>query len=137
MLYREIGITDIEGVLVGHAQRKELGSGCTAVLVEKGALCGCDVRGGSPATRDTQALRSEMSNQKIYGVVLTGGSAYGLNTCTGVMNYLTERGAFYLDRRGKGEIAIQYMMYSNQYGLLGKTGEAEAFLMEANSKDEE
>ena len=93
MLYREIGITDIEGVLVGHAQRKELGSGCTAVLVEKGALCGCDVRGGSPATRDTQALRSEMSNQKIYGVVLTGGSAYGLNTCTGVMNYLTERGA--------------------------------------------
>ena len=51
--------------------------------------------------------------------------------------YLTERGAFYLDRRGKGEIAIQYMMYSNQYGLLGKTGEAEAFLMEANSKDEE
>ena len=44
MLYREIGITDIEGVLVGHAQRKELGSGCTAVLVEKGALCGCDVR---------------------------------------------------------------------------------------------
>ena len=70
MLYREIGITDIDGVLVGHAQRKELGSGCTAVLVEKGALCGCDVRGGSPATRDTQALRSEMSNQKIYGVVL-------------------------------------------------------------------
>ena len=93
MQYREIGITDIDGVLVGHAQRKELGSGCTAVLVEKGALCGCDVRGGSPATRDTQALRSEMSNQKIYGVVLTGGSAYGLNTCTGVMNYLTERGA--------------------------------------------
>ena len=93
MLYREIGITDIDGVLVGHAQRKEMGSGCTAVLVEKGALCGCDVRGGSPATRDTQALRSEMSNQKIYGVVLTGGSAYGLNTCTGVMNYLTERGA--------------------------------------------
>ena len=93
MLYREIGITDIDGVLVGHAQPKEMGSGCTAVLVEKGALCGCDVRGGSPATRDTQALRSEMSNQKIYGVVLTGGSAYGLNTCTGVMNYLTERGA--------------------------------------------
>ncbi len=93
MQYREIGITDIDGVLVGHAQRKELGSGCTAVLVKKGALCGCDVRGGSPATRDTQTLRSEMSNQKIYGVVLTGGSAYGLNTCTGVMNYLTEQGA--------------------------------------------
>lgn len=106
MQYREIGITDIDGVLAGHAQRKELGSGCTAVLVEKGALCGCDVRGGSPATRDTQALRSEMSNQKIYGVVLTGGSAYGLNTCTGVMNYLTERGAGTLVRSWRIPVVV-------------------------------
>lgn len=89
---KEIRITDFEGVKVGHAERRELGSGCTAVIFEKGLLCGCEVRGGSPATRDTQTLRSEMTNQRIYGVMLTGGSAYGLDTCTGAMNYLTEQG---------------------------------------------
>lgn len=88
----EIGITDIPGVKVGHAGSREKGSGCTAVIFEKGILCGCDVRGGSPATRDTPCLNPVMSNERIYGVMLTGGSAYGLNTCTGAMNYLTEQG---------------------------------------------
>ena len=88
----EIGITDIEGVKVGHASRPELGSGCTAVIFEKGMLCSCDVRGGSPATRDTPCLEPRQTNERIYGVMLTGGSAYGLNTCTGAMDYLTEQG---------------------------------------------
>ena len=92
MEMKEIRITDIGGIRVGHATRKDKGSGVTAVIAEQGLLTSCEVRGGSPATRDTDPLRPEMANQTIFGVVLTGGSAYGLNSLTGVMNWLTEKG---------------------------------------------
>lgn len=92
MEMKEIRITDIGGIRVGHAERKDKGSGVTAVIAEQGLLTSCEVRGGSPATRDTDPLRPEMANQTIFGVVLTGGSAYGLNSLTGVMNWLTEKG---------------------------------------------
>ena len=88
----EIRITDIPGIRVGHAERPDAGSGCTVILAEEGLLTSCDVRGGGPATRNTTSLEPSMANERLYGIVLTGGSAYGLDACTGVMDFLEEKG---------------------------------------------
>lgn len=86
-----IKITDIDGIKVGHATNVEGGSGCTVILCEKGALCGCDVRGGGPATRETELLKPVSTCEAVYGVMLSGGSAFGLDSCSGVMKYLEEK----------------------------------------------
>ena len=90
---REIRITDIKGIKVGHAQDAAGGTGCTAIICEAGAAAGVDVRGGAPATRETDLLRTVNMIERIHAVVLSGGSAYGLDACSGVMRYLEERGA--------------------------------------------
>ncbi|QIB70729.1 P1 family peptidase [Aminipila butyrica] len=89
---KEISLSDIKGIQVGHAQSVEGGTGCTAILCKEGAWAGVDVRGGGPATRETDLLRSENMVQQIHGVMLSGGSAYGLDACSGVMAYLEEKG---------------------------------------------
>ena len=89
---KEISIVDIDGIKVGHAQSREGGSGCTVVLCENGAVCGCDVRGGGPATRETELLKPVSTNQQVYAVMLSGGSAFGLDAGSGAMEYLEEKG---------------------------------------------
>jgi L-aminopeptidase/D-esterase-like protein len=84
-------ITDVPGVEVGHAQDLEAGTGCTVVLCRKGAVAGVDVRGGAPGTRETECLRPENVVDKAHAVLLTGGSAFGLDAAAGVMRYLEER----------------------------------------------
>lgn len=79
-----------EGVRVGHADNSV--TGCTVILCEGGAVAGADVRGGAPGTRETDLLRSDKAMQKINAVVLSGGSAYGLESTCGVMHYLREKG---------------------------------------------
>lgn len=88
---KEIGITDIAGIKVGHATRTKEGSGCTVIMSEEGALCGCDVRGGGPATRETELLKPVSSNDGVHAVMLSGGSAYGLDSCSGAMEYFEEK----------------------------------------------
>ena len=88
---KEISVKDIKGIRVGHAQNLEGGTGCTAIICEKGAWAGVDVRGGGPATRETDLLKSENLVQQIHCVMLSGGSAYGLDACSGAMQYLEER----------------------------------------------
>ena len=88
---KEIKISEIEGFRIGNAQDKEGGTGCTAVICEKGAVGGADVRGGGPATRETDLLKSEKMCNEVYGVMLSGGSAFGLDASTGAMKYLEER----------------------------------------------
>lgn len=83
---------DIAGVRVGNAQDAEGGTGCTVVLCEEGAVGACDVRGGGPATRETDLLRPENAVEAVNAIVLSGGSAFGLAAATGVMRYLEERG---------------------------------------------
>lgn len=83
-------ITDIEGIKVGHAQCEKGITGCTAIICEEGATPGIDTRGGAPGTRETEIFKPEMMIDKIHGVVLTGGSAFGLEASSGVMNYLEE-----------------------------------------------
>ena len=85
-----INIKAIDGIKIGHAENAEGGTGCTAILCEKGAWAGVDVRGGGPATRETDLLKSENTIEQIHCVMLSGGSAYGLDACSGAMQYLEE-----------------------------------------------
>lgn len=86
-------ITDVPGLKVGHFTRTERPTGCTVMLCEEGATAGVDVRGSAPGTRETDLLNPINMVQKVNAIVLSGGSAYGLDTATGVMRYLEEKGA--------------------------------------------
>ncbi|MFI6935591.1 P1 family peptidase [Streptomyces sp. NPDC050287] len=88
-------LTDVAGVRVGHATRTGGGwlTGTTVVLApEGGAVAAVDVRGGGPGTKETDALDPRNLVQKVDAIVLTGGSAYGLDAASGVMAWLEERG---------------------------------------------
>ena len=90
--YREIAINDIEGFLIGQAQNETAGTGCTVIAGKNGMRAGLDVRGGGPASRDSQMLNPLMTMNEIHAVVLSGGSAFGLGAADGVMQYLEEHG---------------------------------------------
>lgn len=85
-------ITDVPGITVGHADDPEALTGCTVVLCPDGAVAGGDVRGGAPGTRETDLLRPGQLVEKAHAVLLTGGSAFGLDAAAGVMRFLEERG---------------------------------------------
>ena len=85
-------ITDVPGIKVGHYTDLTAATGCTVVLCEEGAVAGVDVRGSSPGTRETDLLKPTASVPEVQAVVLTGGSAFGLDSAGGVMRYLEERG---------------------------------------------
>ena len=86
------GLTDVAGLLVGHFTDSRRPTGCTVVLAEAGAVCGVDVRGGAPGTRETDLLDPVNTVQQVHALVLSGGSAFGLDTATGVMRHLEEKG---------------------------------------------
>ena len=85
------GITDLVGIKVGHHTLKQRPTGCTVILVEKGAVGGVDVRGFAPGTRETDLLDPVNTVQEIHGISLAGGSAFGLDVASGVVRYLEER----------------------------------------------
>jgi L-aminopeptidase/D-esterase-like protein len=85
-------LTSLQGILVGHYTDQRRPTGCTVVLCPKGAVAGVDVRGAAPGTRDTDVLSPSNTLQEVHGVLLTGGSAYGLDAAGGVMRWLEERG---------------------------------------------
>ena len=85
-------LTSLQGILVGHYTDDRRPTGCTVVLCPDGAVAGVDVRGAAPGTRDTDALSPSNTVQEVHGVLLTGGSAYGLDAAGGVMRWLEERG---------------------------------------------
>ncbi len=85
-------ITDVPGIRVGHAQDRKALTGCTVVLCEAGFTGGVDQRGGAPGTRETDLLRPMHLVEKVNAVLLTGGSAFGLDAAAGVMRFLEERG---------------------------------------------
>ncbi len=86
-----IRLTDIPGVQVGHAHNLEAATGCTVALFPEGAVAGVDVRGGAPGTRETDLLNPLNLVEKVHGVLLAGGSAFGLDAAAGIMRYLEER----------------------------------------------
>lgn len=92
---REIPITDLTPVRIGQIENEKAGTGCTVFLCERGMRAGLDVRGGGPASRETQLLNPLMAANEIHAIVLAGGSAFGLGAANGVMRLLEERGFGY------------------------------------------
>lgn len=88
-------ITDVAGIKVGHFTDSRRPTGCTVILCEDGATGGVDVRGSAPGTRETDLLDPKNLVQQVHAIVLSGGSAFGLETATGVVRYLEERGIGY------------------------------------------
>lgn len=87
-----ISIKDIKGIRIGQTEDPEGGTGCTVFLSEAGMAAGMDVRGGGPASRESELLKPLAAAQEIHAIVLAGGSAFGLGAADGVMQYLEERG---------------------------------------------
>ena len=87
-----LGITSVPGVRVGHYTDLDNATGCTVILCEGGAVGGVDVRGSAPGTLGTDSLAPTALVERVHAVVLSGGSAFGLNTISGVVSYLEEKG---------------------------------------------
>src|SRR5882757_624381 len=85
-------ITDVAGVRVGHAENAQLASGVTAVIFDEPAVASMDVRGGGPGTRETDMMDPAMTVERVDGLALSGGSAFGLEAGGGVQAWLRERG---------------------------------------------
>src|SRR5258708_7179214 len=84
-------ITDVQGIKVGHFTDQRRPTGCTVIIAEDGATGGVDVRGAAPGTRETDLLNPLNTVELVNAIVLSGGSAFGLDTATGVMKYLEEK----------------------------------------------
>ena len=85
-------LTDIPGIRVGHVTDEDALTGCTVILCEQGAVGGVDVRGGATGTRDLGPLDPAHIAPHVHAILLSGGSAFGLDAAGGVMRYLEERG---------------------------------------------
>ena len=84
-------LTAIDGIEVGHVTDLTARTGCTVILCPAGATAGIDVRGAAPGTRETESIRPGRLVQKAHAVLLTGGSAFGLDAASGVVQYLEEK----------------------------------------------
>jgi L-aminopeptidase/D-esterase-like protein len=109
-------ITDITGIKVGHYTDKQAVTGCTVVLCETGAVAGVHVSGSSPGTRETDLLRPGNSVESVQAIVLSGGSAFGLDAATGVMRYLEERGFGYETSAGRVPIVPAVIIFDLNIG---------------------
>lgn len=90
---KEISIKDFRNIQIGQAENVQAGTGCTVFLLgREGASVGLDVRGGGPASRESELLKPLATAQVIHAILLAGGSAFGLDAAGGVMRYLEERG---------------------------------------------
>lgn len=90
-LLKEISIFDLEGFKLGSAEYPDSHTGCTVIISEKGYPTGIDIRGGAPASRESGLLNPLAANDGVHAIILSGGSAYGLDTATGVMQYLADK----------------------------------------------
>ncbi|MDO4804346.1 MAG: P1 family peptidase [Lachnospiraceae bacterium] len=113
---RIISIDSIDAVRIGQAENKEAATGCTVVICENGMCAGLDVRGGGPASRDSQILNPLMAAQEIHAVLLSGGSAYGLGAANGVMQYLEEKDIGFETGFAKVPLVVQSDIYDLSVG---------------------
>lgn len=86
------GLTAVDGLKVGHHTLKERPTGCTVIVAEKGAVGGVDVRGSAPGTRETDLLHPTATVNVVHAIVLSGGSAFGLDAAGGAVRALEQRG---------------------------------------------
>lgn len=113
----QMTLTDIPGITVGHVTDKENGTGCTAILCPDGAVAGMELRGMAPGSRETNILDPLTRTEEIHGILLTGGSAYGLAAASGVVRWLAERGYGLVTTSGRVPLvpgAVIYDLFFNQ-----------------------
>ncbi|AQS11769.1 peptidase family S58 [Clostridium saccharobutylicum] len=113
---KEIKFCDIDGIKLGHSQNINGGTGCSVVICEQGATGGVDVRGGSPGTRETDLLNPMEMVNKINAVVLSGGSAFGLDSSGGVMEYLENKNIGFDVTVTKVPIVCQAVLFDLAFG---------------------
>lgn len=104
-------LTDVSGIRVGHFTFTERPTGCTVILTEAGATGGVDVRGSAPGTRETDLLDPVNLVQEVHAIVLSGGSAFGLDSASGVVRYLRERGFGFPTRAAAVPIVPAAILY--------------------------
>jgi L-aminopeptidase/D-esterase-like protein len=104
-------ITDVPGFRVGHAQDLEAATGCTVILCPPGTVGGVDVRGSAAGTRQIDSLNSAHFVDEVHAVLLSGGSAFGLDASGGVMRFLEEQGVGYTTSAGKVPIVPTAIIY--------------------------
>lgn len=109
-------LTAVEGLKVGHFTLAERPTGCTVVVAEQGAVASVDVRGGAPGTRETDLLNPTNSVQQVHAIVLSGGSAFGLDAATGAMKYLEEHGIGFDVRVAKVPIVPGAILFDLGFG---------------------
>lgn len=112
-ILKEIPITEIGDVKIGNAEDREHATGCTVIICEKGAPAGVDVRGGGPASRESELLNPSANCQEVHAVLLSGGSAFGLDAAGGVMEYLAEKGIGF----AVGDIRVPLVLQSCIFDL--------------------
>ena len=122
---KEIGIMEIGGFRVGHAQNAEAGTGCTVLLMDEMSPAGADVRGGGPASRETQLLSPLAHAEAVNAILLSGGSAFGLDAAGGVMKYLSERGIGFETGIGKVPLVIESCLFDLGVGRADVRPDAE------------
>jgi L-aminopeptidase/D-esterase-like protein len=110
------GLTDIEGIRVGHASDYEALTGCTVVLCERGAVAGVDIRGSATGTEELDLLNPGHVTPKIHAVVLAGGSAFGLEAASGVRRYLERKGVGYQTSAAKVPLVAAAILYDLAIG---------------------
>jgi L-aminopeptidase/D-esterase-like protein len=115
------GITDVAGVRVGHWTHPSGTTGCTVVLLPAGTVAAGEVRGGAPGTREWALLAPERLVDRVDAVVLTGGSAFGLAACDGVVRYCEERGMGFPTRAGPVPIVVGMVLF-DLVGAAGRPG---------------
>ena len=109
----------LNGFLIGNYTDEINKTGVTAILCPNGAVGGVSVRGGAPATHETDLLRSENTVDRVNAVVLAGGSAFGLESIAGVMRFLHEQGYGYDAGGYRVPICTGAAIYDLEYGSFG------------------
>lgn len=109
-------LTDVAGIRVGQFTDSRRPTGCTVVVYEPGAVAGVDVRGSAPGTRETDLLSPVNTVDRVNAIVLSGGSAFGLDAASGVMRWLDEHNAGYATAAGKVPIVPAAILYDLNVG---------------------
>ena len=112
----EISITDIGGIAIGQTENAEAGTGCTVFISKDGMAAGLDVRGGGPASRESELLDPLAAASGVHAIVLSGGSAYGLGSADGVMKYLEEKNIGYDTGVAKVPLVVQSDLFDLSVG---------------------
>jgi L-aminopeptidase/D-esterase-like protein len=115
-MLKEIMISDMNGVRIGHAQNREAKTGVTVLIFDQGARAGIDISGGGPASRETTLASPMTADNPIHAIVLSGGSVFGLAAGDGVVRYLEEHGVGYDTGFAKVPLVCQSCIYDLNIG---------------------